>query len=77
MNKGPAGFDRTHNFTAAIVYELPFGKDKRFGSRLGRRDGGASLGGWQFNTNVFILSGTPFNVTYRNAGQDRDTGSGA
>ena len=32
------------------------------------------VGGWQFNTNTFIQSGLPFNVTYRNAGADRDTG---
>ena len=34
------------------------------------------LGGWQLNTNLFILSGTPFDVHYRNAGEDRDTGTG-
>ena len=44
LNYGPSDFDRTHNFTAAIVYELPFGKDKRYGTNwngvteaLGRR----------------------------------------
>jgi hypothetical protein len=75
LNKGPAGFDRTHNFTAAVIYQLPFGREKRFGtSWTGATD--ALLGGWQINSNVFILSGTPFNVTYRDAGQDRDTGSG-
>jgi hypothetical protein len=75
LNKGPAGFDRTHNFTSAVIYELPFGRDKRFGSGWNAATD-AVLGGWQFNTNVFILSGSPFNVTYRDAGQDRDTGSG-
>ena len=34
----------------------------------------AILGGWQFNTNTMIQSGLPFNVGYRDAGQDRDTG---
>ena len=32
LNKGPAGFDRTHNFTTAMIYELPFGRDKRYGN---------------------------------------------
>ena len=32
------------------------------------------LGGWQFNQNTIIQSGLPFNVTYRDAGADRDTG---
>jgi hypothetical protein len=34
----------------------------------------ALIGGWQFNTNVIIQSGLPFNVTYAGAGADRDTG---
>jgi len=75
LNKGPAGFDRTHNFTASTIYELPFGKDKRYGHDWNTATD-ALLGGWQLNTNLFILSGTPFNITYRDAGQDRDTGSG-
>jgi hypothetical protein len=32
------------------------------------------VGGWQFNTNVIIQSGLPFNVSYRDNGADRDTG---
>jgi hypothetical protein len=32
------------------------------------------IGGWQFNTNTIIQSGLPFDVTYRDAGADRDTG---
>ena len=73
LNKGPADFDRTHNFTAAIIYELPFGKDKRYGSSWNGATE-AALGGWQFNTNIRILSGTAFDVTYRDASLDRDTG---
>ena len=34
----------------------------------------AFVGGWQFNTNVIIQSGLPFNVSYRDNGADRDTG---
>jgi Carboxypeptidase regulatory-like domain/TonB dependent receptor-like, beta-barrel len=75
LNKGPADFDRTHNFTASVIYELPFGRDKKYGADwTGATE--ALLGGWQLNTNVFILSGTPFDVHYRDAGQDRDTGTG-
>ena len=35
---------------------------------------GRIFGGWQFNANTTIQSGLPFNVTYRDAGADRDTG---
>ena len=32
------------------------------------------LGGWQLNANVTVMSGLPFNVSYRDAGAARDTG---
>ena len=57
LNKGPADFDRTHNFTAAVLYELPFGKGKTYGADWNGLAEGL-LGGWQLNTNMFILSGT-------------------
>ena len=75
LNKGPADFDRTHNFTSAILYELPLGKGKKYGSDWNGLTEGL-LGGWQVNTNLFVLSGTAFDVHYRNAGEDRDTGTG-
>ena len=42
--------------------------------RADGRGHGGLLGGWQAGTNVFILSGTPFEVSYRDASLDRDTG---
>ena len=75
LNKGPADFDRTHNFTAAVLYELPWGRGKKHGTDWSGATE-ALLGGWQLNTNLFILSGTPFHVSYRNSGEDRDTGTG-
>jgi outer membrane receptor protein involved in Fe transport len=74
LNKGPTDFDRTHNFTASVMFELPIGNGRRIGTDwTGITQ--SLLGGWQLNTNVFILSGSPFNVTYRNASVDRDTGA--
>jgi outer membrane receptor protein involved in Fe transport len=73
LNEGPSDFDRTHNLTAAIIYELPIGRDKMYGSDWGGVTQ-ALLGGWQVATNLFILSGTPFEVSYRDASLDRDTG---
>jgi hypothetical protein len=59
-NKALAGFDRTSNAVFYGVYELPFGKTKRWatsgiGSRL--------AGGWQFNWGMARLSGTPLTLT--------------
>ena len=58
-NRAPAGFDRPHNVQVYSVYELPFGKGKRFASQ-----GPSSwiIGGWQTNAIMSILSGTPFGV---------------
>jgi hypothetical protein len=65
-NKAVAGFDRTHNFQAYGLYELPFGHGKRLA-----QNGIASAlaGGWQVNWVLSALSGTPFTIT--------DNGSGA
>ena len=73
VNYGPSDFDRTHTFVFSQVAELPFGRDKRF---FGNASKGLDylIGGWQFNSNTTIQSGLPFNIDYRNAGKDRDTG---
>jgi hypothetical protein len=73
MNRGPADWDRTHNFTLSLVAELPFGRDRRFASNISPAVD-AIVGGWQANANTFIYSGLPFQVTYRDNGADRDTG---
>jgi hypothetical protein len=50
-------FDRTHYFVQSYVYELPFGKGKRFAAN----GGPASwvLGGWQVNGLLSIATGSP------------------
>jgi hypothetical protein len=65
-NKAVAGFDRTHNFEAYGVYNLPFGKGERWAA-----SGIASkiAGGWQLNWVLSAMSGSPFNIT--------DSGTGA
>ena len=64
VNYGPADFIRKHVFVLAATAELPFFKDNRI------------LGGWQINANATVMSGLPFQggPSYRDAGQDRDTG---
>jgi hypothetical protein len=53
---GPAGFDRTHVFASAFIWDLPFFKDDK--SALGW-----ILGGWQFSGIFTAYSGTPINFT--------------
>jgi len=62
LEYGPADWDRAHSFSVATTYELPFMKANRW------------AGGWQVNQSTIIQSGLPFNVTYRDAGADRDAG---
>ena len=73
LNKGPAGWDRKHNFVLSLVAELPVGRGRRHLSSLSPA-ADAIIGGWQFNTNTIVQGGLPFSVTYRDAGADRDTG---
>ena len=56
----------THNFTASIIYDLPFGKGHRFGNDWGGV-ANAVAGGWQVNVIEKITSGFPlFIVTSNN-----------
>jgi len=58
LDKGVSDFNIAHRTVASLVYELPFGKGKRFLGDIGR---GADfvVGGWQFNTIASWQSGVP------------------
>ncbi|MGH9849686.1 MAG: TonB-dependent receptor domain-containing protein [Blastocatellia bacterium] len=70
---GPNDNHRSHVFTFAGVWELPFGKGRRY---LGGAGKAADLviGGWQLNTIYSWQSGLPFTPSYRDCNADRDTG---
>jgi hypothetical protein len=59
-NKALAGFDRPNNFELYGVYELPFGRTKRWAQH---GVANAIAGGWQFNWLLSALSGTPLTIT--------------
>jgi hypothetical protein len=58
--RGLSSFDRTHAFVSNFVYELPFGKGRRFLNRGGILDG--VIGGWQVTGITFIRSGSLFTI---------------
>jgi hypothetical protein len=60
LDRGRSDFDIRHQFRAGIVYELPFGKGKRF-----FQSGVLSwiVGGWDTNTIIDWSSGYPYSVT--------------
>jgi len=61
--RGPSSFDAKFNNVTSIVYRLPFGKGRKFGSNVNPLLDGL-LGGWELNTINTTHTGTPLNVYY-------------
>ena len=59
-NRALADHDIPHNFQMAAVYELPFGREKKWATE-GLRS--AIFGGWQLNGVFAAYAGRPFNLT--------------
>lgn len=61
--RGLSDFDRRHQFSGSVNYELPIGRGRAF---FPDADGFVNtlIGGWQLNTIVSILSGRPFTPQY-------------
>jgi len=55
------------------IYELPFGRGKRFAGQSSRALD-LLVGGWQLNGNWIWQSGRAFTPNYQDCGLDRDTG---
>jgi outer membrane receptor protein involved in Fe transport len=59
-NRARSDFDRTHTFVQSHIFELPFGKGKRWAnSGIGMW----LLGGWQVNGVLSVMSGLPLNFS--------------
>jgi len=59
-NYAPAGYDRPNNLEGWVILHSPFGRNEHF---LQRGVMGYVLGGWQLNTTVSKLSGTPMTIS--------------
>jgi hypothetical protein len=59
---GRASFDIRHIFQASYVYELPFGKAKKWGANWSRPVN-AAFGGWSLEGITRLETGPPLNVT--------------
>ena len=71
--RGPSSFDVTFIDTTTLVYQLPFGKSRRFGANWnGLLD--AALGGWEVNTINTANSGLPVDVAYTPSSANDVTG---
>jgi len=59
-NRGPSGFDVRHRAVFSYVYDLPFGKGKRFGGA--NRAMNWVAGGWQVSGITTLTTGRPFTL---------------
>jgi hypothetical protein len=59
---GPAFFDATHVFSLSGSYELPIGKDRKYGANMNRVLDTA-IGGWSTSFAVIARTGFPITVT--------------
>lgn len=69
---GPNSYDVTHRFVFSGIWELPFGRGKRFGSGINPVTD-LILGGWQLNTIFQVQSGFPYSITARDVSGTRSS----
>ena len=61
--RGPSSFDVTLINVTSLVWQVPFGKGRRYGAGVSRALD-AALGGWELNTINTANTGTPIDVAY-------------
>ena len=71
-DRGRSDFDVDHRLVASFVYELPFGRGKRYSGNLNKA-ADAVLGGWQVNGIATFQKGFPITITAADAGGLLDT----
>jgi hypothetical protein len=73
INKGLSSFHMAHRYSAAGVWEVPFGRGRRFGSNSSALVNGV-LGGWQLSGWLVLRTGTPLSIGI--LGDNLNTGGG-
>jgi len=73
IDRGPNDDYRNHLFILTQVYDLPFGKGKRWVSDAGRAED-LLIGGWSINSATTIGSGLPWTPGLNNCGPEIDVG---
>jgi hypothetical protein len=71
--KGPSSFDVKFNNVTSIVYQIPFGKGRKYGGSMNPVMD-AAVGGWELNTINTAHTGTPLDVAYAAGSFDDNTG---
>ena len=65
LNYSSAAWDIRHSTTSSVLYDLPFGKGKRF-MNSANRPANALIGGWQLNGILTLRTGSPFTLGTNN-----------
>ncbi|NWF82535.1 MAG: TonB-dependent receptor, partial [Bryobacteraceae bacterium] len=65
-DRSVSSFDQKFNSTTSFVYEMPFGRGRRFGKNMSAPLD-AVAGGWQASGIVSLFSGQPLNIRYPDA----------
>jgi len=75
LDWAPSQLDLHNNFTGSVIYDLPFGKDKKYGSSWSNATD-SILGGWQVTLIEKITSGFAFPLidSNNNSGVSFNTG---
>ncbi len=70
---GPDDFNRKHVFVVSTVYELPFGKGKKYMGDVGRA-ANLLIGGWQISNTSNWSGGLPFTPSLGHCNEISDAG---
>jgi Carboxypeptidase regulatory-like domain/TonB-dependent Receptor Plug Domain len=73
QEKGPTSFDVKFINVTSVVYQLPFGKGRRFGPNMNAVMD-AVAGGWELNSINTANTGTPIDVSYAASAANDVTG---
>jgi hypothetical protein len=65
-SRSVANYDIPHRFVMSALYEIPFGRGRKFGGSAPLFLDGV-LGGWQINGIVTVQSGTPLTISASNS----------
>jgi hypothetical protein len=71
-DRGRSDFDVDHRLVASFVYDLPFGRGKRYGNDLNKA-ADTIVGGWQVNGIATFQKGFPITITAADVGGLLDT----
>lgn len=72
--KGPSGYDQRLNNTTTLLYDLPVGKGRKWGSSM-NPIANFAVGGWRMTMINFMTSGIPMNLTYNPSSQFQVSGA--